>query len=91
MRFVWLSSSWSAGDDSFFIEAVVFNGSDRKIVYKSPVLTAELHETERDRVCRALRSASQLGCLSIQAIALEPDGILEGLKKQFERFLSEED
>jgi hypothetical protein len=85
------SSSWSNGDGYFFIEAVVFADSDRQVLYRSSALTSELHEAERDRVCRALRSLNRLGPLSLQALALEPDGILEALKRQFENYLSEEE
>jgi hypothetical protein len=91
MKFVSVSSSWSAGDGKSVIEAVVFTAAGRKVLYQSQVLPAELHETERDRVCRALRSLNQLGRLGLQTLALEPGGLLGGLEEQFNRFLAEED
>jgi hypothetical protein len=78
------------GDREFSIEAAAFQGVDRTILYQSLALTAELHETERDRVCRALGSIARLGDLSIQALTLKPIGLLNALKEQFERFLSED-
>jgi hypothetical protein len=86
-----VSSSWSAGNGNFYVEAVVITEAGKSTVYRSPALTAEQHETERCRVCRALQSLDRLGSLSLQALALEPGGILEGLKKQFAQYLSEDD
>jgi hypothetical protein len=80
-----MSSTWSAGDGNFFVEAVAYDALSRTVLYQSPGLAIQPHESTRDRVWRVLRVLTGAR-LSVQAAALSPGGI----KELFEHYFSED-
>jgi hypothetical protein len=54
-----MSSSWSAGDGNYFIEAVTLNNRGRKLLYKSSAPSAERHQIELECVCFTTRSSQK--------------------------------
>ena len=68
-----MSSSWSAGDGNYFIEAVALNNRGRKLLYKSSAPSAERHQIELECVCFTTRSFQKDPVL--QSYVLTPEGI----------------
>ena len=85
MRLYWfMTSSRSAGDGNYFIEAQAVDEEGRRaVLFQSPALSADQHDRELWCVCRAQRALA--GDTLLQQLECATEG---GIKGVFEDLLS---